>query len=373
MRGADAGRLMIPALLVGLVGLVALIALAVMSTREALASLLTATLFLLGLPVGAMTLLMIHLLTGGKWGDAVRAPLRAMTATLPLALILLLPVLAGAGLVFPWAGADPSSLPQVVRFKLAWLNLPFFTLRFVVCAVAWLALAWAVLGWTREPAARGRGAAIGLIVNALAVTFFTIDWMLSLEPAFYSTIYGMLEAAGGATGAYALALLIVTLARPIEATPGGSEGVALSEDAANMLFSFVLMWAYLAFMQWLIVWAADLPHEIHWYLLRVEGGWLYVLWLLIGLEFAVPFAGFLVRDLKRSRRGILALGAAVLAGHLVDVWWRVRPPLSDGVLGSIAFDLAALVGAGGLWLSLFLFVLTRPERLTYWRGRLRHG
>ena len=105
--------------------------------------------------------------------------------------------------------------------------------------------------------------------------------------------------------------------------PGGEEDVALSEDVANMLFGFVLMWVYLAFMQWLVIWGGDLPTEIHWYIVRSQHGWQYLLWLMILLQFAVPFGGFLSRDLKRSHAGLLWLGATVLAGHFFDVFWLV--------------------------------------------------
>jgi hypothetical protein len=373
-------RLVLPALAAGLVGLAALVALALASAVQALAGLLAVALFLLGLPLGALTLLMVHRLTGGRWGAALRGPLRAIVATLPLPLFLLLPVLAGTHLVFPWAGVDPATLPEAARHKLVWLAPPWLALRFVACAAVWLALAWAVLGWrpagdagdAATAARERRSAALGLVVHALAVTVLSIDWMMSLEPEFHSTIYAMLEAAGEVAGACALAMVLLALAVPVEGLPGGGEDATLGEDVANMQFGFVAMWAYLAFMQWLIVWAADLPREIHWYMLRGQGGWLVVLWLMVALHFALPAAGFLARPVKRSRRGFLWLGAAVLAGHFLDVWWRVRPPLAPDMPTALPFDLAAVVGAGGLWAALLLFVLADDRRLARWRARGRH-
>jgi hypothetical protein len=316
---------------------------------------------------------MVHGLTGGRWGDAMRLPLRAMAATLPLGLLMLLPVLACLGQVFPWA-ADPAALPESVRLKLAYLNAPFFVLRFAACSAVWLALTWLVLGWTAPGgAASGRSCALGLILHGVAVSVLSTDWMLSLEPDFTSTVYAMVEASAQVVGAGSLALVVLAARRRIEILPGGEHGVALSEDVANMLFGFVLMWAYLAFMQWLVVWAGDLPAEIHWYIRRARHGWQYLLYAVIALAFAMPFAGFLSRRLKRSHAGLLWLGGAVAAGHVLETVWRVRPPLGGAGLPSGWHDLAAFAAIGGLWAALFLFALADPERISLWRRRLAHG
>ncbi|WP_311031036.1 hypothetical protein [Mesorhizobium koreense] len=360
-------------LIIGAAGLLGCLVGLFLNAPAVFAGWLTMVLFLLGLPLGAMTILMVHGLTGGRWGDAAQAPLRALVAMLPLGLVFLLPVLLRLDLVFPWAGADPSALPETVRLKLAYLNVPFFLLRFVICACAWLVLAWLVLDWT-APGNRnghGKGHAAGLVAHGIAVTIFSIDWMLSLDPTFTSTIYGMLEASAQAVGAYALAIIVLAATKAIEVMPGGKERVSLGEDVANMLFSFVLMWTYMAYMQWLIVWGGDLPDEIHWYIRRSDHGWQYVIWLLVLLQFVVPFCGFLMRSVKRSHVGILWLGGLVLAGHFVDVFWRIRPALSGDA--AIWPDLAALAGVGGLWLGLFLVLLDRPEWIAFRQRRHAHG
>ncbi|HEY4192437.1 MAG TPA: hypothetical protein VGM46_07300 [Mesorhizobium sp.] len=341
-----------------------------------LAGWLTIALFLVGLPLGAMTVLMVHGLTGGRWGDALRPPLRAMVATLPLALLLLLPVLARPDLVFPWAGADPSMLSEVVRQKLPYLNEPFFIVRSIACASAWMALGWLILARTAPDSGGPAGTsfyAAGLVVHGLAVTVFAIDWMLSIEPDFYSTIYAMLEAAAEVVGACALALTVLAATRTIETMPGGEEDAALGEDVANMLFGFMLMWAYLAFMQWIIVWAGDLPDEIHWYIVRGRDGWQYWLWLLIALQFAVPFAGFLTRSIKRSHGGLLVLGVCVLSGHFIDMAWRVHPPLASAGAPVSWPDFAATAGAGGAWLAFFFWKLSQPGYVSFRGRRHVHG
>lgn len=359
----------------GAAGLLSCIAGAMVDLRAALAAWMTASLILTGLPLGAMTLLMIHGLTGGRWGEAMLPPLRATVATLPLALAFLLPILLRPDLVFPWAVADTAALPEVVRAKLAYLDVPFFLVRFAACAVVWLALAFFVLRWT-DPAARRtdtRGFAVGLILHAAAVTVFSTDWMLSLDPEFTSTIYAMLEASAQAVGAGALALSVLASTRAVEVVASGEGDAVLGEDVANMLFGFMLTFAYLAFMQWIVVWAGDLPNDIGWYLRRVAGGWRILLWLVLLLQFALPFAAFLTRSVKRSRRGLAWLAAVVLAGHVLETAWRIRPALAEPRLPLTWLELAAPLAAGCLWTTMFVAALQQRPRIPFRRERKAHG
>lgn len=362
-------------LIAGIAGLACCAAGVSLDARAMLGAWLAAASFALSLPLGALTILMVHGLTGGRWGGAIRQPLRILAATLPLALILLLPVLIRLDLIFSWAGADSAMLAEKVREKLVYLNVPFFLLRFAVCAAIWLALAWMVLSSTEEHLAKsgdGRKYALGLILHAFAISVFSIDWMLSLEPEFTSTVYALCEASAEVVGAFATAVIVLAARRAVEILPGGEEGVALSEDLANMLLGFVLTWIYLVFMQWLVVWGGDLPEEVHWYVIRSGSGWQYLLYLLIALQVAA-FAGLLNRDLKRSHAGLIWLAGITLAGHFVDVFWRIRPALFAGGPLALWHDAAAWIGSGGLWLALFLFLLRRPDRITWRKREVAHG
>lgn len=299
-----------------------------------------------------------------------------MTATLPLALIFFVPVLTRLGLVFPWAGADPATLPETVREKLAYLNVEFFLLRFVGCIAIWLVLIWIALGSTagrdHQMGRNGKRYGVGLILHGLAVSVFSTDWMLSLEPEFTSTVFALYEAAAQVVAAFALAIIVLAARRAVDVMPGAKEDVALSEDLANMLLGFLLTWVYLAFMQWLVIWGGDLPDEIHWYVVRGHNGWQYVLWLLIGLN-VLAFAGLLSRQLKRAHAGLLGLASATLAGHFADVFWRLRPPLLAHGPISLWHDVVAWVGMGGLWLALFIFLYRRPDRMSLWKREAAHG
>ncbi|WP_027168532.1 hypothetical protein [Mesorhizobium sp. WSM3224] len=362
-------------LIAGIAGLACCAAGVSLDARAMLGAWLAAASFALSLPLGALTILMVHGLTGGRWGGAIRQPLRILAATLPLALILLLPVLIRLDLIFSWAGADSAMLAEKLREKLVYLNVPFFLLRFAVCAAIWLALAWMVLSSTEEHLAKsgdGRKYALGLILHAFAISVFSIDWMLSLEPEFTSTVYALFEASAEVVGAFAAAVIVLAARGAVEVLPGGEEGVALSEDLANMLLGFVLTWIYLVFMQWLVVWGGDLPEEVHWYVIRSGSGWQYLLYLLIALQVAA-FVGLLNRDLKRSHAGLIWLAGITLAGHFVDVFWRIRPALFAGGPLALWHDAAAWIGSGGLWLALFLFLLRRSDRITWRKREVAHG
>ncbi len=348
---------------------------AVLNLRVALAAWFTAAVIAIGLPLGAMTLLMVHGLTGGRWGEAMKPLLRATVATLPLALVCLLPLLLRPGLVFPWAGDDTAGLPAVVQAKLAYLNVPFFLTRFAACVAVWLGLAFFVLRWSdpHRPRANSRGFALGLIVHAAALMVFSTDWMLSLDSEFTSTIYAMLEASAEVVGVGALCLLVLAATRAIEVVPGGEAGAVLGEDVANMLFAFMLTLAYLAFMQWLVVWAGDLPNDIGWYLRRTAGGWRFLLWLVLILQFALPLGGFLARGVKRSHRGLMWLALCVFAGHGLETAWRIRPALAEPRLSLAWVELAAPIAVGCLWAAMFGAVLRRPRQMPFGLKRQSHG
>lgn len=326
-----------------------LIALVTMPAPAVRAWLLSA-LFFLGLSVGALILLMIHNLTGGRWGDVVRPQLVAMAGILPWgALAMTLPV-ARSGDILAWTAAAPATLPHSVRAKLAWFDPALLAARTGIILAVWLILAWAITTRpTCSPTAR-TWSIVGLVVVMVTTLLFATDWMMAPEPEFYSTIYPVLESSGEVVGAFAGAIGIAAIvSRRLQAT-ASDRGRTISEDLANLLFGFVLLWVYLAFMQWLIVWSGNLPEEIGWYLRRGHGIWLVVLLLLVLFHFIVPVGALLSRRLKRSRPLLAALAALLVAGHFLDVIWRIAPPLIT-TLADTGIGLAAFVAVGGIWVA----------------------
>lgn len=278
------------------------------------------------LPLGAVAILMVHHLTGGRWGEAGRAQWLALVATLPLFAAALLPLLAGLQSLFAWTG-PAEALPQLVRNKLAYLNAPFFILRSLAYFALWLWLA-------RGP---GRVPAPGLLLWLLALTFFAFDWLMSLEPEFYSDIYGLMLAANTVAAAFAWALLLG--ARQMES--------GARRDIANLWLGVLLGWAFFAFSQYIVIWSANLPDEIGWYIHRSRGLWRAVSVLSFALFFLLPFSVLLSGRAKGSARWLRLAAASCLFGHTLQVGWLVLPPFDHGGLWSLLL-LAALVPLLGI-------------------------
>jgi hypothetical protein len=282
----------------------------------------------LGLPLGAMGHLAIHLLTGGRWGVTLRPALRTRAMALPIGLLALAPLLFALPALFPWT-APAETLPEIVQEKLAWLDPRFLVLRSGICAVIWLALAVPLVRRTR-PDAPARGATLpvcALIALALSVSVsvsvsvFDIDWIMSLEPEFYSTIHPLIAICAMLLGAVS-AGLAWTAACPHQSRASADQ----RESIANLTFGFLLHWAYMQYMQWLIVWAADLPHEISWHLTRGRDGWGAVLFAVVSLPISASIApGW--RQAKRHASRAIAIAGLVILTYVVDTCWGIMPPL----------------------------------------------
>jgi hypothetical protein len=350
MRRPRPGDLLLPAFIVGGIGL-AVIAVALATTPEpAIRAWHAAAILVLGLSLGAIVVMMIAALTGGAWSLALRPPLLAMAGMLPLGLAAMLVPALGMTTLLPWIGAD-AAVPEKLARKLIYFSPALQIGRLLLYGSAFMLIGSLVGAFGRTPYPRrlAQLSVIGLIVYALAITFFSTDWLLALDPLFSSTVYGMLEASGELVGAFAAGVLTLWLAGWLDKSDESAPGVLVAEDLANLLFGFDLIWVYLAFMQWLVVWSGDLPDEIGWYLARSAGLWQALLFALLALHAGLPIVALLSRRLKRSPRGLAAIAAAILLGHVVGVAWRVGPaPHASGALAA-SLMLAAFAGLGGVW------------------------
>jgi hypothetical protein len=283
-----------------------------LDARALLASYLAAWWFVTGALLGGLANVWLHQLTGGAWGETIRGPLLRAARWLPLACLLFLPVLLGAPLLYPWeggAGGEPDA-----AFRRAWLSPVFFTARSIGYLVLWSVLAWV------ETRARSRSparAAACLLAYGFSVGLAAVDWIMSLQPEWYSSVFGWVAGTGQMLSGMALALLLID--RPASR--------ARLPDLGNLLMMYVLTWGYLAYVQFLIIWAADLPHEIGWYLRRGSPGWQAVAWALVVVHLAGPLCILLSRRAKRAPAIMGALAAGLLAAHLLDCWWLVVPSL----------------------------------------------
>jgi hypothetical protein len=326
-------------------------------------SYLFAFLFCLGLGLGCLSVLMIHHLTGGLWGLVIRRVLEAGTRTIPLAALLFVPLALGLGWLYPWVHppAGDAVLREAVEHKHLYLNRGFFLLRAALYFAAWWALAYWMNRWSlasdEEPDPRllSRMAGVagpGLILMGLTITFASIDWAMSLDPRWFSTIYGILFMVGQALSALCLVVLVIAW---IGDEPPLAQVVRPQtvHDLGKLMLAFVMLWAYVNFSQFLIIWSANLPEEIPWYLRRLRTGWRFVGLFLVLFHFAVPFLLLLSRPLKRDARWLARVAAALLAARLIDLFWLIGPEASPG--GGVHWmDAVAPVGLIGLWLAYFL-------------------
>ena len=266
-------------------------------------------------PLGSLALVLIHALTGGSWGYLIRRPLGAGMATLPLILPVLVPVIISGHRLYPWM--QPALAAHLDNGL--YLNAPFFYARTTLYLAVWLALGAAARHALRQPDHERRLSRLappGLILLALTVTFAAIDYTLSLEPTFESSVYGWM--AGSESLLLALSAAIIGLAldarRAVDVRP-----------LARLLLALTLFWAYLDFMQFLIVWNSDLPREAAWYLRRSTGFWGAVAAAVVIGHFALPFFVLLWARVRRSLRAVASIAALLVLAELARVWWIVIP------------------------------------------------
>jgi hypothetical protein len=359
---ADLAGLRQRALVVGAVALGVCVLGALASPEQFFRSYLVGYLLWFGVALGCLPLVMLHHQTGGAWGLAIRRLLEASTRTLPLMAVLFLPVAVGVGRLYLWAQPGAAETDAVLAHKAIYLNVPFFLGRAVLYFVVWFILAYFLNHWSREQDRTADGGLArrmqllsgpGIALYGLTVTFASIDWVMSLDPHWFSTIYGMLFMTG--QGVTALAFTIGALAwlsdrRPLSAVASAD----IFHDLGKLLLAFVMVWAYLSFSQFLIIWSGNLVEEIPFYLRRLSGGWAVLGTALVLFHFALPFALLLSRDLKRSSRTLAAVAAGVFVMRFVDLFWMITPNFAEHTFHVHWMDVAAPLGIGGLWIAAFL-------------------
>jgi hypothetical protein len=369
-----------PALRVGLIGLALCALAALLSPGQLFRAYLEGYLFWSGIAVGSLALLMLYHLVGGRWGYLIRRPLEAATRTLPLLALLFLPLLFGLHDLYPWSRPEAQA-DQLLRHKSAYLNVPFFVLRAALYFVAWILLARRLNRLSAEQdriedvtlsLKLRRTSGPGLLLYALTVTCAGWDWVMSLEPKWWSTIFGMANMVG--QGLSALALMVVVAHLLARREPYSEEATPANfHDLGNLLLMFVILWAYLAFSQFLIIWAGNLTEEIVWYLPRYRTSWVWIGGALLVLYFFLPFILLLLRRTKRSRHALAKVAAGLLVLRLLDLIWTVEPTFEPHGLKLHWLDLAAPVGIGGIWLFGYLRELQQRPLLVLHDSRVKEA
>jgi hypothetical protein len=383
------GRMRTRSVMFGAVGLVLAIAGYVAKGEAFWASYLIAFYFWNGLTIGSMAVLMVQYLSGGAWGLVSRRILEAATKTLPLMAILFIPIWLHRETLYPWATAAGAADP-VVQLKAGYLNVPFFTLRAALYFLIWGAMIFTLNRFSREqdaaapmlPGPQDRRARVlsgpGLVVYVLTITFMSVDWVMSLDPHWYSTIFGVITLGGH--GLSTLAFTILVLSVLVKAKPMSDVLTAETiHDLSKLMFAFVLLWAYFNVSQLIIIWSGNLPEEIPFYLERLNGPWAAISTLLLLGQFVLPFLLLLSRGLKRDPQKVKWIAAIILIMRIVDITWTIGPVehfhRTNSTLSWV--DFAVVAAMGGAWLTYFWRNLAGravvPAKDPYFKEALAHG
>ena len=367
VAGIPIGRAKIISLGIGILGLAGCITGWIAVPRDFFVAYLFGEIFYLGLSLGSLALLMIHHLTGGYWGYAVRRFLEAAVGNLPLLALMFAPIFFGLSELYPWRHPDVVAGHELLAKRLGYLNAPGFILRTIIVFAIWVIISRLLLNWSAEqdgtvsvePTRKMRTlSGPGLVIYPITMTFGAVDWVMSMDAEWYSTMFPILICIGQVLGALSLIILLFA------STAGSSElGELAGEESfhklGNLLLAFVMMWAYLAFGQLLVIWSGNLPPEISWYLHRIAGGWRWIACFIAMFQFFVPFFLLLMRPFKKRRHLLAAIAGCVLVSHLVTIWWTIAPSVHTEKFYIDWTALVAFAGIGGIWFAAFLWNLQR--------------
>jgi hypothetical protein len=355
------------AFIAGGIGAVALLAGAFLDSEQFFRSYLWSYAFCIGTASGCMAWLMLQHLSGGAWGVVIRRPAEAAARTLPLLLVLFLPIVLGIPKLYEWSHKEIVEKDAILKHKALYLNVPFFLGRAALYFAGWMLIAFLLNKWSaREDQEGGKRAhsrmatvsAPGLIFWCFSITFMAIDWLLSLNPHWFSTIFGLLIIAGQGLGS--MAFLIALLVALSKRNP---MNLVLTHrhlhDLGKLLLALTMVWAYFSYSQFLIIWAGNLPEEIPWYLTRMRGGWGWIGILLVVGHFALPFALLLSRDIKRNFKLLRRVAIFIMIMRCVDLFWVVAPDLHQGRFHLSWMDIGAPIGLFGIWLAYFFMQLEK--------------
>lgn len=353
-------------LVAGVVGLIACLVGGLLMPAAFFPAYLAAHQFFLGIGLGCLVLLMIYHITGGAWGFMLRRILEAGVRTIPVLAILFIPLLFGLKQLFPSVRHDLIESNHLVHHQWPYMNLPFFIVRTIAYFAIWIAMSIVLNRWSRRheetgdhvlPGRLATFSAASLVVFGITLHFASIDWLMALQPVYHSTMIGPLYGSGQVLSAHAVALLVLAyLLRRTALAEYTSPDVL--NDLGNLLLTFVIIWAYMAYFDYMLAWIANLRHEAIWFLPRTLGGWGVVAIVLVVLHLAVPFFLLLMRDVKQNPRALAAVAILILAAHLLYCWWQVLPAFPNPGLWHW-LDVAAAIGIGGIWLADFFWELPR--------------
>lgn len=359
------------ALIIGLVLLAIGIVFGFAESKAFFRAYLFSYMYWLGVALGCLGLTLVHQLTGGDWGKAIQPFMRASIRTIPFLTILFLPiVILGMHDLYEWTH-EAAQHDHLIEKKLAYLNTPFFLIRAVIYFAVWNLYAWLLVKWERQYAETGDASlkaklkkisGPGILLYAFTMTFASFDWMMSLRPHWFSSIYGMIVIAGQALTAFSFTIFLMSVfsrKQNFSYAPNRKQ----FWDLGKLLFALVVFWAYLSFSQLLLIWSANLPEETPWYLVRLNQPWIYLAVGLLIFHFALPFFVLLSRGVKVRAKVIGSIALAMLLIRFLDLFWLIAPEIEVGNAILHVVDFILPFALGGLWLAVFFFQLKQNDFL----------
>jgi hypothetical protein len=380
---SDLGRIQSVALGIGMIGIILWVIGTIFSGNAGqtfFQSYLVAYVFWVGITLGCLGWLLIQYLGGATWGVVIRRLLESASHTLILMAVLFVPIRFGLHKIYEWSHdlntIQNETVKNLIQHKSKWLNPNFFTLRAAIYFGIWILLMYVLVkrshrqDETADPQlvqSAQNWSGPGFLIYGLACTFAAIDWVMSLDAEWFSTIFGLIMIAGQGVLSMAFIISVCLLLSKREPLSHVLQPKHF-HDLGKLLLALVMLWAYFSFSQILIIWAGNLPEEIPWYLERFTGVWRYIGVAIIVLHFALPFLLLLSRDLKRNSRKLVMVAWLIIVMRFIDLLWMIVPEFEHGHPGHLSkyfVYAAATIGMGGLWLGWFFWRLRQRSLLPY--------
>jgi len=335
----------------------------------------------LGIALGSFVLLSLHHLVGGGWGFVIQRLLEAGARTILLLALLFVPLFFGMQELYLWARPEAVAMDELLQYKSAYLNVQFFWIRAVAYFLLWSGFIFLLTKWSYAQDSSGdpelsrkaqRLGGPGILLYVITLTFASIDWIMSLDPHWFSTMFGFIFVIGQVL--LTMAFVIVVLSRVIGLEPlSRLVREKHIHDLGNLLLAFVALWAYISLSQFLIIWSGNLPEEIPWYMHRMHGGWDVVAVGIVLFHFTVPFALLLSRRNKQRLNVLAKIAVAIIVMRFVDLYWIIVPNFSPEHFSVHWLDIAAPIGIGGVWMAAFLHGLKKRSLLPMNDPRLKEA
>jgi hypothetical protein len=369
-----------PALVIGIIGVLLSALGASLDVNQFLRSYLYAFVFMASLSLGSLVILMIQYLTGGGWGLVIRRVAEAAARVMPLVLIAFIPIVFGLRHLYSWTDPQLMASDHVMHAKAGYLNMPFFVGRSAFYLIAWIIIAFFMTRWSAmqeetveysRTLALRKISAFGLVFMALTLSFASVDWLMSLQPKWYSTMFGISYMVGNVLSGFAFVIIIATCLATSEPLSRFIEPIYF-RDLGNLLFAAIMFWAYVTFSEFLLIWYANLREEVPWHLTRMRGGWGVITLMLVVLHFFLPWFILLMRSAKDHGQRLRLVAILILLMRVVYYYWIVMPTYHEQLRISW-MDIATVAGLTGIWMFFFVSQLRKLPLLPMYETQVREA